>query len=197
MACGIRPLQEGLVPLLAATFAYLLGGGGGFHSIPVPSSPKPSLTPLYQIAPSRTLAWSPTLMILRCWPLLPASWRLRQGTNQSQYVSVIWGQASKVSSGSGRRPCDYGWNVNNNVLQPTWFEGPAFPSSLFKINDAAEANVMGGESSMTMTKLQLLLLISNMDFDQDDPDELVLLIDPEDEQWSEVSDFDHKNDMEH
>lgn len=31
----------------------------------------------------------------------------------------------------GLSPIDYGWCVNDNLLKPTWFEGPAIPDSLF------------------------------------------------------------------
>lgn len=102
---------------------------------------------------------------------------------QSQYVTAIWSQAAKASTGNGLRPSDYGWNLKLNILQPAWFEGPAVPSSLFKTTDMTDASSMEGESDSDET------IITGSDMDSD-PDELDELIESEDEQWSEVFESD-------
>ena len=50
---------------------------------------QPSLTPLCRNFPSLTLTWRPTLMTLRCWPLLPASWGLRK--RPTNFLQPWWG----------------------------------------------------------------------------------------------------------
>ena len=43
-----------------------------------------------------------------------------------------WVNAGTASPGDRLLPTDYGWSVIDNLLKPTWFEGPAIPDSLFK-----------------------------------------------------------------
>ncbi|KAK3890329.1 hypothetical protein Pcinc_005711 [Petrolisthes cinctipes] len=85
-----------------------------------------------------------------------------------KYVAALWRQATEDSPGSGLRPSDFWWNFRDNILQPTWFEGPAVPSSLFKTGDS----------------------------DPENPEELDELIESEDEPWSEDSDSDQEDDNE-
>ncbi len=35
-------------------------------------------------------------------------------------------------------PTDYGWHVDNSLLKPTWFEGPATPERLFADNNTKD-----------------------------------------------------------
>ena len=44
-----------------------------------------------------------------------------------------WVNAGTASPGDGLLPTDYGWSVIDNLLKPTWFEGPAIPDSLFEL----------------------------------------------------------------
>ena len=65
-------------------------------------------------------------------PSLPA---LKMKIQRVQYVTVLWTPAITAFPEQGLSPTNYGWHVDNNILKPTWFEGPAIPNSLFTNDD--------------------------------------------------------------
>lgn len=113
---------------------------------------------------------------------------------RSQYVSTIWNQATNASPGIGLEPSEYGWNITDNILQPTWFEGPALPSTLFKTNYVTDVHSMEEESNHEEA---IILTRTDMDQDSEYPDELDELIPTDDEPWSEVSDSEQEDTTEY
>lgn len=105
---------------------------------------------------------------------------------RTQYVTVIWTQATVASPGSNLMPSDYGWHLKDNILQPTWFQGPATPSSLFRTT--SEDMEIDSDSDDT-----IITAGDDIDFE---PESLGELTDYEDEPWSEDSDSDHEDEME-
>uniref|UniRef100_UPI00358F2F11 uncharacterized protein isoform X3 n=1 Tax=Myxine glutinosa TaxID=7769 RepID=UPI00358F2F11 len=82
--------------------------------------------------------------------LLPPSRRtLDMKIRRTQYVTALWTHAGTASPGDGLSPTDYGWSVNDNILKPTWFEGPVIPDSLFANgrNNAEDMEVVGDSES--------------------------------------------------
>ena len=65
-------------------------------------------------------------------PSLPA---LKMKIQRVQYVTVLWTRAITAFPEQGLSPTDYGWHADNNILKPTWFEGPAIPDCLFTNDD--------------------------------------------------------------
>lgn len=49
---------------------------------------------------------------------------------------------------AGETPCNYGWYLNKELLQPIWFEGQELPKSLFnKGNENNEPTESDGEDA--------------------------------------------------
>lgn len=42
----------------------------------------------------------------------------------------------------GLSPTDYGWTVQDNLLVPVWFEGPAIPDALFASSSADDVEIV-------------------------------------------------------
>jgi len=106
--------------------------------------------------------------------LLPPSRRtLEMMIRRTQYVTALWTRAMTASPGDGLSPTNYGWSVSDNLLKPTWYEGPAIPDSLF-MNDSNYAENMEFESD------------SESDLEVETINELVS--DSDGEAWSEDSD---------
>ncbi|XP_033097629.1 uncharacterized protein LOC117101706 [Anneissia japonica] len=66
-----------------------------------------------------------------CALLPPSSRTLEMKIRRTQYITVLWTRAVTSSPSDSLSPTDYGWSVNENLLKPIWFEGPAIPDSLF------------------------------------------------------------------
>lgn len=80
--------------------------------------------------------------------LLPPSRRsLEMHLLRARYVTIIWLNASSACPAEGLSPTDYRWIVNDKLLQPNWFDGPAIPDSLFtdETEDVTEENVVSGD----------------------------------------------------
>ena len=105
---------------------------------------------------------------------------------RSQYVTAIWNQATKAYPGHGLRPSDYGWNFNDNILRPTWFEGPTIPLSLFK---TADADSMESENNND----NIIAGSDDQGSDSENPDEVDVLMESDDQPWSEDSDSDQED----
>ncbi len=64
--------------------------------------------------------------------LLPPSCRtLAMKVRRTQYVAALWTRAATSTPGDGLSPTEYGWCLNDNLLTPIWYEGPAIPDNLF------------------------------------------------------------------
>ena len=100
-------------------------------------------------------------------PSLPA---LKTKIQRVQYVTVLWTRAITAFPEQGLSPADYGWHADNNILKPTWFEGPAIPDCLFTNDD---------ENSEEME--------DNVDSDSEE-ETIDELMSDSDEAWSEESD---------
>ena len=59
-------------------------------------------------------------------------------TRRTQYVTAMWTRAVTNCPADDLSPTDYGWYVDNTLLKPTWFEGPAIPDSLFTENSTQD-----------------------------------------------------------
>ena len=84
--------------------------------------------------------------------LLPPSRRaLEKKLQRAQYVAVLWNHADTACPDQGLSPTDYDWSIEGSLLQPTWFEGPAFPDSLFAGSDNMAMDTdNGGDSDSTI-----------------------------------------------
>ena len=67
-----------------------------------------------------------------CALLPPCKRSLEMKLRRSKYVAILWTQASSAYPMRHLSPVDYGWFLNNEQLQPNWFEGTAIPSSIFR-----------------------------------------------------------------
>ena len=50
---------------------------------------------------------------------------------RAHYVSMLWARANTEYPCEGINPLDYGWSLENGMLIPTWFDGPAIPANIF------------------------------------------------------------------
>ncbi|MPC70324.1 hypothetical protein E2C01_064568 [Portunus trituberculatus] len=109
--------------------------------------------------------------------LLPPSRRtLKKKLLRAHYVTVLWSHANTASPDQGLCATDYGWAVDGDLLQPTWFDGPAVPDSIFPNGSDKDQTILT-QSEETVMEMDTLDELS--DYDQCD-----------DEPWSEDSDSD-------
>ncbi|KAG1684928.1 hypothetical protein GQR58_009264 [Nymphon striatum] len=109
--------------------------------------------------------------------LLPPSRRtLQMKVLRAQYVAILWKNAATASPGNGLSPIEYGWSVNDNVLQPIWFQGASVPDTLFSNSTAVEVD--SDKSIITGNKAECDLEALSLDE----------LGDSDDRPWSEDSD---------
>ncbi|XP_068240150.1 uncharacterized protein [Palaemon carinicauda] len=111
-----------------------------------------------------------------CALLPPTRRTLEKKLLRAHYVTVLWSHANTKSPDQGLCAIDYGWAVDGDLLQPTWFDGPAVPDSLFA-NDSDKDQEILSQSEETVMETDNLDELS--DYDQ-----------CEDEPWSEDSDSD-------
>ena len=120
--------------------------------------------------------------------LLPPSRRtLQMKVRRAQYVTILWTNAATASPGDGLSPTEYGWSVNDNLLQPIWFQGPAVPDTLFTNSTTVEVDSDSDETIITGSEAQCDLEALSLDE----------LSDSDDEPWSEDSDSDQEEDMDY
>ena len=50
--------------------------------------------------------------------------------------------AVKACPTLGLSPTDYGWTMQDNLLVPLWFEGPAIPDALFASSSAGDVAIV-------------------------------------------------------
>ena len=112
MACGILSWQEGFMSSPAIPFTFKPGAGR--DSTGIRYLPPPSLTTMCRITPVLIRTSRPLSTSSRFWPLLPASWRLRQG--RTTYVQPWWGEQM-----GNKRPL-----LSRN---PAWLCSPRIPTS--------------------------------------------------------------------
>ena len=58
------------------------------------------------------------------------------------YVARLWMGAVKACPTLGLSPTDYGWTMQNDLLVPLWFEGPAIPDALFASSSAGDVEIV-------------------------------------------------------
>ena len=95
---------------------------------------------------------------------------------RTQYVTAMWTRAVTEAPAIGLSPTDYGWYVDNSLLKPKWFEGPATPDCLFAEDSTNGQNRANEDDSNIMSEAG---------------DGLERLCD---EVWSEDSDFEEEDD---
>lgn len=95
---------------------------------------------------------------------------------RTQYVTAMWTRAVTEAPANGLSPTDYGWYVDNSLLKPTWFEGPATPDCLFAEKSTNRQNRESEDNNDTVSEAD---------------DELERL---SDEVWSEDSDSEEEED---
>ena len=66
-----------------------------------------------------------------CALLPPCLRTLEMKVLRTRYVTTLWTYARTASPCSEMSPEDYGWCMNDNILEPVWFKGPAIPDNLF------------------------------------------------------------------
>lgn len=81
-----------------------------------------------------------------CALLPPSRPTLAMKIRRTQYVTTLWTNADTAAPGEGLSPTDYGWSVIDNLLKPTWFDGPAIPDSLFTNDSEPEDMEIEDES---------------------------------------------------
>ena len=107
-----------------------------------------------------------------CALLPPCHDTLEMKVKRTQFVTLMWKRAVTPYPGDGLSPIDYGWHLSDNLLKPTWFKGPVFPSCLFQ-NESSDVDETEVECD-TETKM-------------DDGDIEELVNDSDDDMWSEDS----------
>ena len=60
-------------------------------------------------------------------------------------MTILWSHVHTSSHDQGLYPTNYGWEVDSGLLQPTWFDGPAVPDSLFHSDE--DANIESDRDS--------------------------------------------------
>ena len=80
-----------------------------------------------------------------CALLPPSHTSLKMKLLRAQYVTILWMSASSAYPTDGMSPTDYGWLLQDGILQPHWFDGPAIPESVFTNDNDADANVVHNE----------------------------------------------------
>ena len=71
-----------------------------------------------------------------CALLPPSRPTLEKQLQRAHFVTMMWSHADQASPDQGRSPTDYGWSTIGDILQPTWFDGPAVPVTLFTPSDS-------------------------------------------------------------
>lgn len=101
--------------------------------------------------------------------LLPPSRRtLKKKLMRPHYVTVLWRHANTKSPDQGLCATDYGWAVDGDFLQPTWFDGPAVPASVFA-NDSDKDQTIFSQSEETVMETDNLDELSGYDQCEDEP----------------------------
>ena len=113
-----------------------------------------------------------------CALLPPSRPTLEMKVRRAQYVAALWTHAVTASPGDGLSPTDYGWCVKDNLLKPTWFEGPAIPDTLF--TDGSN------DEDLEVEDMEVDDGDSDSELDEETVDGLVSTADGE--AWSEDSD---------
>lgn len=90
----------------------------------------------------------------------------------------------------GLSPTDYGWCYKNNLLQPTWFDGPSVPNSLFSmkvhLSNGNGQNATTGNANDSDSDDTIVLGQSEENtMERDDFDEFDLSNLCDDEPWTE------------
>ena len=67
---------------------------------------------------------------------------LEMKIRRSMYVARLWMGAEKACPTLGLSPTDYGWTMQDNLLVPLWFEGPAIPDALFASSSAGDVAIV-------------------------------------------------------
>ncbi len=96
---------------------------------------------------------------------------------RTRYVATMWTRAVTNSPTNCLIPTDYGWHVDNSLLKPTWFEGPATPERLFADNNTNDQIIESEDESDAVSE---------------GDDDLERLLD--EEVWSEYSDSEEEDD---
>ncbi|KAG1694148.1 hypothetical protein GQR58_006938 [Nymphon striatum] len=104
---------------------------------------------------------------------------------RAQNVAILWKNAATESPGNGLSPTEYGWSVNDNVLQPIWSQGPSVPDTLFSNSTAIE--VHNDKSIITGNGAECDLEALSLDE----------LSDSDDRPWSEDSDSGQEKNIDH
>lgn len=73
-----------------------------------------------------------------CSLLPPTLKTLEMKVLRTQYVTCMWTHAGTPCPTEGISPLDYGWSIDNTVLQPVWFEGRAMPEHIFSTNSETD-----------------------------------------------------------
>ena len=101
---------------------------------------------------------------------------------------MMWSRANQALPDHGLSPTDYGWSTKGELLQPTWFDGPAVPDTLFTPSDGTGLET-DSDSDDTFTQ---------MDSDEDAHDEEASQLSDSDvsdnDKWSEDSDSGSESD---
>ena len=72
-----------------------------------------------------------------CALLPPCQRTLDMKVQRTKYVTTLWTEARTARPAAGMLPVEYGWHMDNGILEPIWFKGPAMPDNLFE-NDSSE-----------------------------------------------------------
>ena len=85
-----------------------------------------------------------------CALLPPCQKTLEMKILRTKYVTTLWTEARTASPATGMVPINYGWHMDNGILEPIWFKGPTMPDNLFvndkKLDNEAEAEKICDES---------------------------------------------------
>lgn len=60
-----------------------------------------------------------------CALLSPCLQTLNMKVQRTKYVTTLWTEARTTTTVSGMVPIEYGWHMNNGILETIWFKGPA------------------------------------------------------------------------
>ena len=120
--------------------------------------------------------------------LLPPSRRaLTKKLQRAHYVTVLWRNANTVSPDQGLSPTDFGWSVKGSLLQPTWFDEPSAPDSMFFCHANVESDDGSDNDELMVHSRSKENATQIDDFDEHSDHDIDM---SEDEPWSEDSDSD-------
>jgi len=125
-----------------------------------------------------------------CALLPPSQQTLRKKILRAQYVANLWRQANTAYPNQHMSPIHYGWSLKAGLLQPTWYDGPAIPESLFRTT----ADTMAQNDDNTEAEIDETI-VQSQEEDEMLPDDAALgesdsLSLSDEEPWSEDSDSD-------